>query len=124
MTKQAAIHDFLSGFELTAYPAMSIPTEGDTPAFPYLTYSLPIGAEFDKLVMTASLWYRSDSWLDVNAKATEISIAIGYGRVLPCEGGALIIRRGSPFVQPMGDDSDDKIKRNVLQMEVTFVTTH
>lgn len=124
MTKNAAIQDFFEGFGLNAFPSASVPTEGaDVPDFPYLTYDFIIGTDMDRITSNASLWYRSDSWLGVNAKAWEISRAIGRSKVIPCDDGALILRRASPFIQPMGDENDDKIKRNVLQFDVTFVTT-
>ena len=71
--------------------------------------------------MTASLWYRSSSWVNANAKADEISEAIGYGgNVILCDGGNIWIKRGQPFAQRMGDASDKKIKRIIINIEAEY----
>lgn len=122
MTKSAAIHAFFNGF-LPAYPSASVPTSGERmPAFPYLTYGLLTDSDFSVLTLTASLWYRTESWLEINAKTEEISTSIGRGKVLECDDGGLIVRKGSPFAQSMGDESDDMIKRKIINFEFTFVT--
>ena len=125
MNKDAAIQSFFSSFSLTAYPATSVPTNGpERPEFPYLTYILPTDSDIGRIFGTASLWYRSESWTEVNSKVREISQAIGAGVTIECDEGAMIVRKGSPFAQPMGDDSDNMIKRKILNFEVLFVTTY
>ena len=125
MTKNAAIQQFFSSFELTAFPATSVPTSGeDKPEFPYITYIVSTDSELNRLAVTASLWYRTESWVPLNAKVDEISRIVGAGQVVLCDGGAIIIRRGSPWAQPMGDDSDNMIKRKILSFEMLFATTY
>ena len=70
MTKDSCIYGFISGFGPAAYEASAVPTGEDAPAFPYTTYSLPIGAFGEELSMTVSLWYRSFSWAEALAKAS------------------------------------------------------
>ena len=124
MTKNAALQGFFSLFGLSAIPASSVPSTGDNlPVLPYLTYETPTDSEMNVATATASLWYRSESWLDINAKTEQISQYIGTGVVIPCDGGGMIIRKGTPFAQPMGDPSDDLMKRKVLSFEITFMTT-
>lgn len=118
----AAIQSFFSGFGLTAYPAASVPTGSDAPQFPYITYTANTDCDLGRTSVTASVWYRSSSWTGCNAKVDEISRSIGTGTVLECEGGAIIIRRGSPWAQPLGDDSDNMIKRKILNMEFLYAT--
>ena len=120
MTKAAAIYQFWSGFGLTACAEYSVP---DDAAFPYITYQL-VTDSFDREVsVTASLWYRSESWTAINAKTEEISQKISRGgKIIPCDGGAIWLKRGQPFAQNMGDESDDIIKRKYLNITAEFLT--
>lgn len=125
MTKNAAIHQFFSSFGLNAYPSASVPTSGDEmPEFPYLTYSVPTSSDMDVVSCDASLWYRTESWLEINAKVEQISQTIGRSYLLECDDGGIIVRKGTPFAQPMGDDTDNMIKRKILSFELTFVTVY
>lgn len=124
MTKAAALYQFFSGFGLEAWEENSVYALESPPAFPYLTYEMRTDAfgDFDTS-LTFSLWYRSNSWAAANAKVEEISAAIGRGgKVLPVDGGYLLIMRGSPFAQSLGDPSDDMIKRKLLNITVRYYT--
>lgn len=120
MTKAAAIYQFWNSFGLTAYDENSVP---DDAAFPYITYQL-VTDSFDlEIPLTASIWYRSESWAGVNAKTEEISQTISRGgKIIPCDGGAIWMKRGHPFAQSMGDESDDLIKRKYLNITAEFMT--
>ena len=120
MTKAAAIYQFWSSFGLTAYEENTVPTDA---AFPYITYQL-VTDSFDREVqVTASLWYRSESWNAINAKTDEISQKISRGgKIISCDGGAIWLKRGQPFAQNMGDESDDLIKRKYLNITAEFMT--
>ena len=121
MTKAAAIHNFWAGFGLTAFEENSVPTGKDAPAFPYITYQLITDSFGGGVAMTASLWYRSSSWVNANAKADEISEAIGYGgNVILYDGGSIWLKRGKPFAQRMGDASDQMIKRIIINIEAEY----
>ena len=119
MTKAAAIFQFWGRF-LSAYEENSVPTEAK---FPYITYQLVTDSFGNEIQLTASLWYRSDSWKDINAKAEEISKSIGMGGImLDCDGGKIWVKRGTPFAQNMGDESDNLIKRKYLNITAEFLT--
>lgn len=126
MTKAAAIHAFFSHF-LTAYEENSVYDMDEPPEFPYLTYQLITGAfdpENNGASVSVSLWYRSESWLAINAKTEEISRAIGrHGILLKCDGGRILIRRSdTSFAQSMGDPSDDRVKRKILSLTIEYFT--
>ncbi len=126
MTKAAAIHAFFSQF-LVAYEENSVYDMDEPPEFPYLTYQLITGAfdpENDGVSVSVSLWYRSESWLAINAKSEEISRAIGrHGILLKCDGGRILIRRSDTnFAQSMGDPSDDRVKRKILSLTIEYFT--
>lgn len=122
MTKAAAIYQFWSSFGLTAYEENTVPEDAE---FPYLTYQL-VTDSFDREVAGAvSLWYRGESWTAINAKTEEISAHIGKGgKIIKCDGGRIWIKRGQPFAQNMGDESDDLIKRKYINVVYEFLTAH
>ena len=120
MTKAAAIYQFWSSFGLTAYEENTVPTDA---AFPYITYQLVTDSFDSEVATTASLWYRSESWAGINAKTEAISQKISRGgKIISCDGGAIWLKRGQPFAQNMGDESDDLIKRKYLNITAEFMT--
>lgn len=122
MTPEAAVYNFLSGFSIPACAATSVPDDAE---FPYLTYELATGAFWDgETSLPVSLWYRGDSESEPNAKAREVSKAVGTGRMLACDGGGIWVKRGSPFCQSMGDSADDKIKRRYINLTLEFITQY
>ena len=120
MTKAAAIYQFWNSFGLTAYEENTVPTDA---AFPYITYQI-VADGFDREIpLTASIWYRSESWTAINAKTEEISQKISRGgKIISCDGGAIWLKRGQPFAQNMGDENDDLIKRKYLNITAEFIT--
>ena len=120
MTKAAAIYQFWNSFGLKAYEENTVP---DDAVFPYITYQLVTDSFDREIPLSASLWYRSESWTAINAKTEEISQKISRGgRIIPCDGGAIWLKRGQPFAQNMGDESDDLIKRKYLNITAEFMT--
>ena len=122
-TKAATIYEFWNSFEMPAYEENSVPTGEDAPKFPYITYQLVTDSLGNEVAMTASLWYRGTSWVEANAKTEEVSQRIGRkGAVLDCNGGKVWIKRGIPFAQNMGDESDNLIKRKYLNITAEYLT--
>ena len=120
MTKAAAIYQFWSGFGLTAYEENTVPTDA---VFPYITYQLVTDSFYREIPITASLWYRSESWTAINAKTEEINQKISRGgKIISCDDGAIWMKRGQPFAQNMGDESDDLIKRKYINITAEFMT--
>ena len=120
MTKASAIYQFWSSFGLTAYEENTVPTDA---AFPYITYQLVTDSFVREIPLSASLWYRSESWTAINAKTEEISQKISRGgKIIACDGGAIWLKRGQPFAQNMSDENDDLIKRKYLNITAEFMT--
>lgn len=133
MTKAAALYNFYSSFNIPAFEENSVPTyeedkgnssPDDTDLkFPYLTYELITDSFGTEIPISFSIWYRSESWTAANAKEKEISAAIGRGgKILPCDGGAIWLKRGTPFAQRMGDDSGKDVKRIYFNISAEFIT--
>lgn len=121
MTKDKALHAWFQSFGLPFYPASSVP---DDVVFPYGTYELITSAwEEGEVGMTVNLWYYTTSEAAPNAKAQEISNSIGLGGTLiPCDGGAIWIKRGSPWCQNLTYDEDHNVKRRYINLTAEYLT--
>lgn len=119
MDKLQAYHNFWSNFGWTAYDERSVPDEAPTP---YITHETSV-SEFDREIpLSASLWDMSTSWVTVTNKEKEIAAAITRGgKIVHFDGGAFLIRKGSPWAQRMDDESNELIRRVVLNLEVEFL---
>ena len=121
MSKASAFHSFMSGFGLTAYDESNVPANAP---LPYLTYTYSTG-EFNggEVALVINLWYKTESNATPNAKVEEIYSAIGRGGVtIPVEGGAIWIKRGSPFAQSITDPSDANVRRRYINLTAEFLT--
>ena len=114
MTKGAALQSFFNGI-MPSYAETSVP---DDAAFPYLTYRLALNAwDSGETALAINMWFRTPSEAVPNAKAQELSDAIGYsGITIPCDGGFIWLKRGSPWCQSMRDESDPMIKRRYINV--------
>jgi len=122
MTPEAAIYSFLAGFSIPAYASASVPDQAE---FPYITYDLVLGEWGEPEVnMPVNVWYRTESEAIPNAKVREISQAIGMGGVtLPCDGGMLWLKKGSPWAQAMTIEGEDAgVKRRYVNINIEFLT--
>lgn len=118
-TKAAALYEFFNQF-LTFYPNTSVPENAQ---YPYGTYELITSAwEGGEVGLTINLWYRTESETLPNAKAQEMSEAIGLGgKIIPCDGGFIWIKRGSPWCQSIADE-DIAIKRRYINVTAEYFT--
>lgn len=132
MTKGAALQTFFNSFGIPAYPATAVPTYEDLVAdgtiqdgesmFPYLTYSPVFDSWGNSVALTVNLWYRTEDEAPPNAKAQEMAEAIGGGKYILCDGGALLLSRGSPWCQSLTDSTDARIKRRYLNVTAEYLT--
>lgn len=130
MTKAAAINEFWNSFGLKAFEENTLLDVDENglekePEFPYITYQLVTDSFDREVAATANIWYRTTGWKAINAKTEEISAHIGLGgKIIKCDGGRIWIKRGQPFAQNMGDESDDLIKRKYLNLTFEFFTAN
>ena len=121
MTKEAVLHKFFNSFGIPGYPTSAVPEDA---VFPWLTYE-PITSAFEEgeVGITVNLWYYTTDEAVPNAKAREMSQKIGMGGIiLPCDGGAIWIKRGSPWCQNLRDETDPIIKRRYIQIVAEYFT--
>ena len=122
MTKDKALHAWFSQF-LPAYPTSNVPKDA---VFPWLTYELITGSwESGEIGLTVNLWFHTESEAVPNKKAQEIADAIGMGgAIIPCDGGYIWLKRGSPWCQNIADESEPNIKRRYLNVTAEYLTTN
>lgn len=123
MSPEAAVYQFMSSFGIPAYAAASAPSDAE---FPYITYDLVVGEWMQAEVnMPANVWYRTDSEAEPNAKVREIGAVLGNGgKTVPCDGGMLWFKKGSPWAQAVRvEGEDDKVKRRYINVNVEYLVT-
>lgn len=123
MTKGQAIHNFWSGFGLTAYDENSVP---DDAPFPYITYACETDSIENICLMNASLWYYSESWQEISEKAEEIAKKIVEMKppTIEIENGRIYIAKGSPFAQRLRDPSSDMVRRMLINITAEYLTAY
>ena len=120
MTKYAALDAFYNSFGLKAYEENTIP---DTAKMPYLTYEVVTDSLSDyPTALTCNLWYKSNSWKEINAKAEEIGRALTAGAKLSCDDGYIMLFSGSPFAQNMPKGDDKTVKGKYMNITAMFIT--
>ena len=122
MDSQQALDRWWNSFEWQAWEENTVPDNAISDYGHYITYTAGT-SEFERpMMLSASLWERSTSWHNTVNKASEIEAAIGLGgTVIPFDGGAIWIKRGSPFSQRMSDE-DDTVRRVYMNIEVEYFT--
>lgn len=127
-TKAQALYNFWSSFEI---PAIDEQSSYDTPTleqleidYPYITFESGVGEFGEEITLGADLYYRSSTWAEIEAKAAQIAQTIGYGgKLVPYDGGAVWIKRGSPIYSRMGADNAFDIRRIHFDVAVEFLST-
>lgn len=119
MNKVQALTAFWRGFGLKAYDETSVP---DYTELPYITFETGTSYFGEQVALTASLWYRDTSWVNITLKEQEIAQAIGRGGiVVSYDDGAFWLRRGTPWAQRMSDAQDDMVRRIVLNYSIEYI---
>lgn len=120
-TRTAALAAWLGGFGMPAYAAQAVP---DDAGLPYITFTPVSGAWGDgELAVTVEIWRRTESEAEANADAESVGSALGLGgAMLPCDGGGLWVKRGSPFWQA-ADSGEPGVKRRYINLSIENITT-
>ena len=117
MDKWQALQSFWESFGIPAYDETTVP---DNAVMPYITYNAVIDRLDHPTVMTASVWYRSNSWTEISQKAEEISDALIQVKTIPLDVGYLYLTRGNPFAQRMVDE-DDTVRRMYIVLMTEYL---
>lgn len=112
-----ALYSFFNSFGIPGYLEDIIPTGAK---LPYLTYHPTIpGGWNESATFHARLWYPSSkSRVPVLQAVDRISAALQDGTTLSCEGGAILLRKGTPWAQPL-DNPPEGYLCEYLNFEIT-----
>lgn len=124
MSKLQAINSFLSSFGLPAYEENSIYSTNAAKPLPYITYGVSLdNYRGGERPLPISAWFVSASLEPLEIIQAKIAERVGIsGIVIPCDGGYIWIKRGTPFAQFMDDPSDKMIKRVLINLKVEYET--
>ena len=122
LTRVAALQAWLEGLGMPAYSAQGVPKGA---SLPYLTFTPVSGAWGDgEQAVSVDLWLRTESEAKANAAAEAIGRALGLGgAMLPCDGGGLWVKRGSPFWQAV-DSGEPGVKRRYVNLSIENITPY
>lgn len=112
-----ALDTFFNGFGIPVYlednilPAASLP---------YLTYKPVVpGSWNEEASFHARLWYPSSAGrLPVIQTEDKISAALAGGLTIECEGGAILLRKGVPWANPLNNQPEGYLCE-YLNFEIT-----
>lgn len=122
MNKWQAQDDFWNSFGIPAYDESTVIYGLQ---MPYLTYEAVSSSLGNVNTVTASLWYRSKSWKDIDAKADEIARSIfEMPPAVKLDDGWYKIRipENLAFAQRLSEDADEDVRRIVINVEIEFLT--
>ena len=115
--KWQALQSFWESFGIPAYDEATVP---DNAVMPYITYSAIVDRLDNPIAMTANIWYRSSSWVEVSQKAEEISDELIQVKTIPLDTGFLYLTRGNPFAQRIADE-DDAVRRIYIVLMAEYL---
>lgn len=123
MNKYKALYNWFNSFGIPFYVSTNVP---DNPIFPYGTYE-NITSSFgeDSVSITVYLHYYTTREDEINAMSDKMSKVIGYGgTIITCDEGAIWIKKGTPFSQPITTESDKTYKGRYINIELEFLTNY
>jgi hypothetical protein len=125
LDKWQAQQQFWEGFGLTAYDERTVP---DGATMPYITYEAVSGNLGAQTTISASLWYRSNSWAEISQKAEEIARKIYEDPrpALQIDEGYIMVRlpNGTMHSNRMDEPDDKQVRRIRFVVEVEFLTAY
>ena len=66
MDRYEALYSFWSSFGVPAFEENSVPTSGDYPKYPYITYEVSTGGFNSDINVNGYIWTRSNSWISAD----------------------------------------------------------
>ena len=112
-----ALNAFFNGFGIPGYLEDNITPGAE---LPYLTYKPAVpGSWNEEVSFHARLWYPSSAGrLPILQTEDRISAALADSLTIECEGGAILLRKGAPWAQPL-DNPPEGYLCEYLNFELT-----
>lgn len=122
MNKYQALDTFWNSFNIPAYDENTVP---DDAVMPYITYNVATDSLGQVLPLSASLWYRSNSWQAISDKAEEIAERIGDNGyfIQKLDAGYMWLTKGTPFAQRIQTEDRD-IRQIYINVTAEFLTKY
>lgn len=118
MDKWKAQDVYWNSFGLLAYNELTVPEDAN---MPFITYQAVNGSLDGQMTVSASLYYKSNSWTAIMQKSSEMERFID--REIPIDGGAVKFRKPiANYAQPMSDANDLQVRRILLTVEIEFLS--
>lgn len=134
MNKQKAYNSFWRQFGVLAFEENSVPDDeaiqalitagAATSKYPYITYQVLTGDLDSVLTPSASIYDKSNSFERVDLLSNEIAETIARMTPIKVDEGRMHITIGNPFSQHMLEEGDHSIKRNIITLNVEFLTSY
>lgn len=118
MDKWQAIHSVWSSFGIPAYDETDVP---DNAVMPYITYSASVSSFEQFVLLSGSIWYKSNAWDLISQKADAIAEYLRGSKIIKIDGGYLYLSQGNPFAQRMADE-DPTVRRIYININAEFYT--
>ena len=107
-----------SFFSELGYPVFLTNQVQDNAKLPYITIDYTSNSLFETNLISGRIWDKSTSRKTVNSISDKLDEKVGYGiKVKVGDYGNMVVRKGSPFIQPIADD-DPTIQVNYFNLEV------
>ena len=125
MDKWQAQDAFWNSFGIPAYDENVDLDIDDIEGFNHITYQAMGGNLGQMLLLSASLWYKSNSWAEISQKADEILQRIYKGVVVRLDNGYfwLKVPENTPFAQRM-DSGQGNIRRMYISIEAESLSNY
>ena len=122
MDKAQALHTFWNSFQIPAYAENTVPP---TATMPYITYNVLTDSMNNALPLTATLWYRTTAWSEIQQKAEQIAERLGKNsyEIIKLDHGYLWITKGTPFAQRLVTD-DESVHQILINVMAEFLTDY
>lgn len=118
--------DQVAAFQAWLSDATGLPCfcEGDVPpeqALPYVTHRFPTGGFGEQNSAEVDVWCEGGRAEEADGFCGRLRAALGYGgAMVRCNGGALLLRRGTPFSQPL---PDERAERRYVNVDIEYLTS-
>lgn len=122
MNKAQALHMFWSSFNIPAYDESTVP---DDAVMPYITYSVLTDSLGQALPLSATIWYQTNSWEQIQLKAEEIARRIGENGyvIMKLDNGYIWMTKGTPFAQRVPSEDRD-VRQMYINVTAEFLTEY
>lgn len=114
-----ALSAFWNSFSIPAYLEDHVP---DDAQLPYITYTQVQPDWRESGSTQGRIWYKSNSFVDVNAKVDEIAEVIGEGHSIQTTDGLIVLYKDVNFCQPQPFPEDSKIRVMYLNVIINAYT--